>query len=272
MLNLDTHILLHALAAELTAREAALLVEEPWSIAGRAGPDRVESRRCGIDPNARARPCLAAHAGSLPGHSRAGLSFLGYAYALSGRIAEGIPLLEHALSAPGDHGTGKSPAALPRVSGRGGRPRRPDRGRSRSRRASPDPCPRARSTRRRGVGPPAPRRPLPPRRRQALPARRHAGADPRSPHHRVDDVPRDGHALLAHAGGGDHGCTSVRTCRGVITRSGAGRADPSSVRSPPRHRSRSGWHGRRSPPRGVADPSKTTPEASAARRRPTPAL
>ncbi len=32
MLNLDTHILLHALAGELTGREAALLGEEPWSI------------------------------------------------------------------------------------------------------------------------------------------------------------------------------------------------------------------------------------------------
>lgn len=32
MLNLDTHILLHALAGELTGREAALLREEPWSI------------------------------------------------------------------------------------------------------------------------------------------------------------------------------------------------------------------------------------------------
>ena len=43
-----------------------------------------------------------------------------------------------------------------------------------------------------------------------------AGAPP----HRDDDVPRDGHALLAGAGGGDHGCTSVRNCRGVMTRSG----------------------------------------------------
>ncbi|HEX9818803.1 MAG TPA: PIN domain-containing protein [Methylomirabilota bacterium] len=32
MLNLDTHILLHALAGELTAREAGLLREQPWSI------------------------------------------------------------------------------------------------------------------------------------------------------------------------------------------------------------------------------------------------
>jgi hypothetical protein len=50
------------------------------------------------------------------------------------------------------------PAALPYIPGRSVRPRRPARGRSRSRRASPDPCPRARSTRLRGVGPPPSRR------------------------------------------------------------------------------------------------------------------
>lgn len=33
MLNLDTHVLLHALAGNLTRREAALLAREPWSIA-----------------------------------------------------------------------------------------------------------------------------------------------------------------------------------------------------------------------------------------------
>ncbi len=33
MLNLDTHVLLHALAGELTRREAGLLAREPWSIA-----------------------------------------------------------------------------------------------------------------------------------------------------------------------------------------------------------------------------------------------
>jgi PIN domain nuclease of toxin-antitoxin system len=33
MLNLDTHVLLHALAGDLTGREAALLAREPWSIA-----------------------------------------------------------------------------------------------------------------------------------------------------------------------------------------------------------------------------------------------
>lgn len=33
MLNLDTHVLLHALAGDLTRREATLLAKEPWSIA-----------------------------------------------------------------------------------------------------------------------------------------------------------------------------------------------------------------------------------------------
>lgn len=33
MLNLDTHVLLYALAGELTSREATLLAREPWSVA-----------------------------------------------------------------------------------------------------------------------------------------------------------------------------------------------------------------------------------------------
>jgi PIN domain nuclease of toxin-antitoxin system len=33
MLNLDTHVLLHALVGSLTEREAVLLQREPWSIA-----------------------------------------------------------------------------------------------------------------------------------------------------------------------------------------------------------------------------------------------
>ena len=32
MLNLDTHVLIHALAEKLTARERALLSKQPWSI------------------------------------------------------------------------------------------------------------------------------------------------------------------------------------------------------------------------------------------------
>ena len=160
---------------------------------------------------------------------------LGYAYTLSGRIAEGIPLLEHALSASEAMRIRTCPAALPRISGRGVRPRRPARGRFRIRRASPFLCTRGRSMPQRGEGPAAPRRdrfasrffrgrdgrgllpsgiglgrrtrnappgrPLPPRSRQALPAHRQAGAGSRPLHHRDDDVPRDGHALLAGAGG-----------------------------------------------------------------------
>lgn len=34
MLNLDTHVLLHAVAGRLTAREARLLGNNPWSISG----------------------------------------------------------------------------------------------------------------------------------------------------------------------------------------------------------------------------------------------
>src|SRR5207245_8651159 len=46
-----------------------------------------------------------------------------------------------------------------------------------------------------------PRRPLPPWPRQALSAHRQARAGARAPQHRDDDVPRDGHAVLAGAGG-----------------------------------------------------------------------
>src|SRR4029453_9575751 len=45
-----------------------------------------------------------------------------------------------------------------------------------------------------------PRRPLPPRPRQALPAHGQARAGAGAPHHRDDDVPRDGHDVLAGAG------------------------------------------------------------------------
>ena len=51
-----------------------------------------------------------------------------------------------------------------------------------------------------------PRRPLPPRPRQALPAHGQARAGAGAPHHRDDDVPRDGHDVLAgEGGGGDEG-------------------------------------------------------------------
>jgi tetratricopeptide (TPR) repeat protein len=50
-----------------------------------------------------------------------------------------------------------------------------------------------------------PRRPLPPRPRQAVPAHGRPPAGPGAPHHRRDDVSRDGHAVLAGAGGGSDG-------------------------------------------------------------------
>jgi tetratricopeptide (TPR) repeat protein len=52
----------------------------------------------------------------------------------------------------------------------------------------------------RGMRPP--RRPLPPRPRQTVPTHGQARAGSGAPHHRHDDVPRDGHAVLAGAGGG----------------------------------------------------------------------
>jgi hypothetical protein len=42
----------------------------------------------------------------------------------------------------------------------------------------------------------------PPRSRQGLPAHEQTGSGPRPPRRRDDDVPRDGHAVLAGAGGG----------------------------------------------------------------------
>ena len=83
---------------------------------------------------------------------------LGYAYARSGRVAEGIPLLEHAVSDAETMGSGAYQPLLliylaeaylladrledaPDVAGR-----------------ALTLCPRARSTQLRGVGPPAPRR------------------------------------------------------------------------------------------------------------------
>jgi hypothetical protein len=53
MLNLDTHILLHALAGEVSSREAGLLRKQPWSISAiviwsaswPSWPHRAGSRR-----------------------------------------------------------------------------------------------------------------------------------------------------------------------------------------------------------------------------------
>src|ERR1041385_2629673 len=54
------------------------------------------------------------------------------------------------------------------------------------------------------------RRPLPPRPQQAPPARGPAGTDAGAPHHRDDDVPRDGNALLVGGGGGGNEAARVK--------------------------------------------------------------
>jgi len=60
------------------------------------------------------------------------------------------------------------------------------------------------------------RRPLPPRPRQAVRPHRQAARGPRAPHHRDDDVPRDGHAVLAGAGGGgDRSAALMREWREI---------------------------------------------------------
>jgi hypothetical protein len=60
----------------------------------------------------------------------------------------------------------------------------------------------------------APGRPLPPRSQQALPADGPARASSGAPHHRHDDVPRDGHPVLAGAGGGGDEAIRVNCARG----------------------------------------------------------
>ncbi len=94
-------------------------------------------------------------------------------------------------------------AASPRVRGQCTAPARRHRDPSRPvrRRERRGPLPPGAGAR--GAARNAPtRRPLPPRPRQALPARGQARAGPRAPDRRDDDVPRDGHAILAGAGGG----------------------------------------------------------------------
>ncbi len=64
---------------------------------------------------------------------------LGYAYALLGRTAEGIPLLEHAVSATGTMGFEAAQRVFLMYLAEVVRPRRSDRGRFCARRADPDP-------------------------------------------------------------------------------------------------------------------------------------
>ena len=138
---------------------------------------------------------------------------LGYAYALSGRLAEGVALLEEAVADPGGDGH-RQPFAVPGPSRGGAPPGRPPGRRARGRPARPRPRAPAEGARQRGVGPAPPRRdrragrpsrpgvrrsalppgprpgrrardapprrPLPPRPRQALPAHRRPARRPRS--------------------------------------------------------------------------------------------
>ena len=49
MLNLDTHVLLHALAGDLTSREAGLLGSDTWSISAISLWEITELRRIEVD-------------------------------------------------------------------------------------------------------------------------------------------------------------------------------------------------------------------------------
>ena len=82
---------------------------------------------------------------------------LGYAYALSGRLAEGLALLEEAVADPRATGS-RQPSALPGLPRGGASPGRSPGRRARGRPARPRPRPPAEGARQRGVGPAPPRR------------------------------------------------------------------------------------------------------------------
>ena len=78
MLNLDTHVLLHALTGDLTRRESALLAHDTWSISaivlweiaklarlGRIAIGRGSPRKVAVRLVAAARP-LGSFAGAAP--------------------------------------------------------------------------------------------------------------------------------------------------------------------------------------------------------------
>ena len=167
---------------------------------------------------------------------------LGDAYARSGRIAEGISLLQQGLSALETMGHRLAQSFFLVPLGEAYVLRRPARGRARVRRASPHPCPRGRSTPSRSGGPlrllgeVAARRDLPEQAeghyRDALALAEQLGMRPLVAHchlglgklyrrtggaqagagarrHGGDDVPRDGHDVLAGAGGGGDASTTV---------------------------------------------------------------
>lgn len=82
MLNLDTHVLVHALQGKSIQRERELLSQNDWSIsaivlwgdhkAGPAGAAGNGSRRPGHRPEPVEGPCLADHSAGLPYHAKPG--------------------------------------------------------------------------------------------------------------------------------------------------------------------------------------------------------
>src|SRR5262249_23741272 len=95
-----------------------------------------------------------------------------------------------------------------------------------------------------------PRRPLPPRPRQALPAHGPARAGAGTPHHRDDDVPRDGDDVLAGEGAGT----------GAVNRSVEGSRDMTVPRHGPKRASRRPI-GREQAPPTVGTVARTVQEA-----------
>ena len=135
---------------------------------------------------------------------------LGGAYLLDGRLADATRIAQDGLAAARQRGERGVEGQRPAIARRHRGPSRPLRGRYRGGALSPGPGPG------RGAGPAPARGPLPPRPRQALPAHGQARAGARAPHHRDDDVPRDGHAVLAGAGGGGDAGVGMRTTLLVI--------------------------------------------------------
>ena len=130
---------------------------------------------------------------------------LGGAYLLDGRLADATRIAQDGLAAARQRGATGGGGPAPAIARRHRGPSRPLRGRYRGGALSPGPGPG------RGAGHAPARRPLPPRPRQALPAHGQAPAGAGAPRHRDDDVPRDGHAVLAGAGGGGDEGVGMRT-------------------------------------------------------------
>ncbi len=145
-------------------------------------------------------------ASGIVGHRGWAYHALGRACLLLGRLDEARRLAERAVDSSPASARVRRPCAAPARRHRD--PSRPVRCRER-----PGPLPPGAGARRAARHAPA-RRPLPPRPRQALPAHGQARAGPRAPHHRDDDVPRDGHAVLAGAGGG--GAEALRGRSGAL--------------------------------------------------------